>query len=146
VSDDSNDARRAEERRLKTERQLAESPPPPEEYKMWLAVRQDIILSPGKFGAQIGHAYGRLYLQAFSETRADFLKYLANNEPKISVKVTSEAQLLRVEDEANRAGIPCQLIRDAGRSEIAAGTATVCAFGPALRSTLPPFLKRLQTL
>ncbi|RYD64973.1 MAG: aminoacyl-tRNA hydrolase [Verrucomicrobiaceae bacterium] len=120
--------------------------PRPEELKMWLVIRTDLTLTQGKFGAQVGHAFGRLYLHAARTVPALLSTYLADNEPKITVRVSSEAEMLRVEQEAQGAGIPCQLIRDAGRSEIEAGTITVCAFGPALRSGLPSFLKRLQLL
>jgi PTH2 family peptidyl-tRNA hydrolase len=120
--------------------------PPSLEYKMWLVIRTDLPLSQGKMGAQVGHAFGRLYMEASKFRPGQFEAYLADNEPKITVKVSDEAKLLRVYLEAKAAGIPCQLIRDAGRSEIAANTPTVCAFGPSYRDDLPPYLRRLQVL
>lgn len=123
---------------------------PKSELKMWLAVRQDLNLSAGKMAGQSGHAFGRLYRQNMTvsnlEVRGRFELYLLDNEPKIVTKVASEAALLRVEEEAKKAGIPCELIRDAGRTEIETNTPTVCAFGPARREELPAFLKRLQLL
>lgn len=111
---------------------------------MWLAVRRDLPLSRGKRDAQVGHAFGRLYLNALGHDPEKFQQYLADNEPKITVRVDSEAELLRVAEECRKLEIPCELIRDAGRSEIAAGTVTVCAFGPDRRENLSSFLRRLQ--
>lgn len=113
---------------------------------MWLAVRQDLDLSPGKLAGQSGHAFGRLYLTAMSIDIHKFKTYLEHNEPKIVVKAANEAALLRVQEEATKAGIPCQLIRDAGRTELEPETATVCAFGPTTREDLPSFLRRLQLM
>ena len=66
--------------------------------------------------------------------------------PKIAVRVDSERELLRVEREARAAGIGACLVVDAGLTELAPSTPTVCVFGPAYRDELPPFLKRLQLL
>ncbi|RYF04790.1 MAG: aminoacyl-tRNA hydrolase [Oxalobacteraceae bacterium] len=119
---------------------------PTQELKMWVAVREDITMSRGKFAAQVGHAFGRLYLSASRLVPNQFQVYLEHNEAKITVKVKDEAALLRVAAEAKAFGVPCELIRDAGRSELEPGTATVCAFGPALREKIGPYLKRLQVL
>lgn len=127
------------------------------ELKMWLVVRGDIqigfepppqglAMSLGKYGAQVGHAFGRLYTQSMVEKPDMHAAYLEANEPKITVKVKNEAALVRVEEEARALGIPCQLIRDAGRSELPPNTATVCAFGPARREEIGGYLKRLQLL
>jgi PTH2 family peptidyl-tRNA hydrolase len=127
------------------------------ELKMWLVVRGDIqigfdptpvglAMSLGKYGAQVGHAFGRLYTQSITEKPEVHRAYLETNEPKVTVKVKNEAALIRVEEEARALGIPCQLIRDAGRSELPPNTATVCAFGPARREEIGGYLKRLQLL
>ena len=112
--------------------------------KMWLAVRRDVTMSLGKAMAQSGHAFGRLYLSASREAPEAFAEYLAENETKITVRAKSEAGLLRVEREARAAGIPCQLVRDAGHTELPPNTATVCAFGPARYRDLPKYLQELR--
>lgn len=118
----------------------------PTEYKMWLVLRDDLVLSKGKLVAQVGHAFGRLYAHAERCAPERMGRYLESNEPKITVRARGELDLLRVAKEASQAGLPYELIRDAGRSEVPAGTPTVCAFGPERRELLPPFLKRLQLL
>lgn len=136
----------AEEAKKAQELGLFDLRPVDQEFKMWLVIRTDLPLSQGKMGAQVGHAFGRLYMEAAKLRPGIFEAYLTDNEPKITVKVSDEAKLRRVEMEAKAAGIPCQLIRDAGRSEVAPNTPTVCAFGPAYRDDLPPYLRRLQVL
>lgn len=117
----------------------------PEEYKMWLAIRTDIDIPPGKLAIQSGHAFQLLAVEVFKTNPELYGKYVDNQVVvKIAVSVTSEKALLRVREEAITAGIPSMLIRDAGRTVFPEPTYTVCAFGPWLRSELPPFLKRLQ--
>lgn len=115
-----------------------------EELKMWLAVRTDLSMSPGKLAIQSGHAFGALYCLEFGS--AKMTEYLNSATPKIAVRVKSESELNRVLDVAHAVGISAYRVVDAGRSELEPGTPTVVAFGPARRSELPSFLRRLQLL
>lgn len=114
-----------------------------EEYKIWLAIRADLDMPPGKLAAQAGHAFMGIGLVApaqFSYWNA----YLESAMPKITVSVPDERGLLKVHEFAEGRGIPHYLVRDAGRTCFSEPTYTVCAFGPCLRSELPPYLKRLR--
>jgi PTH2 family peptidyl-tRNA hydrolase len=46
------------------------------------------------------------------------------------VAVNSEDELLGIRDKAKENGLPFYLVRDAGRTQIAPGSITVCAVGP----------------
>lgn len=116
------------------------------ELKMWLVVRTDLGMSPGKLAVQAMHAAATLHLELADFDPERLTAYLKEATPKICVKVSSLAELNRVAEEARKAVIPYCTIRDAGRSEVDPGTKTVCLFGPAYREELPPFLKRLQVL
>lgn len=116
------------------------------ELKMWLAVREDLALSPGKLATQAGHAYQVLTFEALRQCPETLAAYVQANMPKISVRADDLAMLERVAREAEAANIPFAVITDAGRTEIEPGTQTVCAFGPSTREALPPFLKRLRLL
>lgn len=116
------------------------------ELRLWLAVRVDLGMSPGKIAAQAMHAaFGlRGYL---TDNKPSLLSaYEEGASTKICVRVRSLTELERVCLEADVAKIPYHAVSDAGRSEIAPGTMTVCLFGPAYRDELPPFLRRLQVL
>ncbi len=114
------------------------------ELKMWLAIRTDLGMSPGKIAVQAAHAASDLLLRGQGKQQAVLAEYLRGPTTKIAVRVDSETTLRRVASEAQAANIPWRIVSDAGRSEIAPGTLTVCAFGPAYRADLPSMLKRLQ--
>jgi peptidyl-tRNA hydrolase, PTH2 family len=77
---------------------------------------------------------------------AGFELYVSGAMPKISVRADSENELSRIYDEARAAGIGAYLVLDAGRTELAPSTPTVCAFGPAYRDDWPPRLRQLRLL
>lgn len=117
----------------------------PEEYKMWLAVRSDLNMPAGKMAVQSGHAFQLLAVQVYKDLPVLYGKYTDNQSiVKIAVEAVDENHLLRINEAAKNEGIPSILIKDSGRTIFNEPTFTVCAFGPALRSELPPFLKRLQ--
>ena len=53
-----------------------------------------------------------------------------SGQPKITLKVESEAELTELVIKARKAGLPAQAIRDAGRTQLIPGTKTVAAIGP----------------
>lgn len=117
-----------------------------QELRLWLVVRADLGMSTGKIVAQAMHAAWGLYRTLVWDRPSLFSRYEGSNHTKIVVKVPSLAALERVEREATALAIPFYSVRDAGRTEIEPGTKTVCLFGPASRSGLPPFLRRLQVM
>lgn len=121
----------------------------PDEIKMWVAVRQDIDWSShlGKLANQAGHGFLIAFLEA-AKLRPDIVQdYVSSSgHAKISVRAKNEDELLRIEREAKEAGIPVALITDAARTVFPEPTRTVCAFGPARRSELPPYLRRLRLM
>lgn len=117
-----------------------------EEFKVWLAVRTDLGMSPGKMAVQAAHAAVGLMLDVERKYAGLMTAYENSAMPKIAVRAKTQADLNAVEVEARAFGIPYYVVRDAGRSEIEPGTKTVVAFGPALRSQHPSGLKRLQLL
>ena len=58
-------------------------------------------------------------------------KYRWEGQKKICVKVDSTEQLLDVHRRATELGIPNYCVADAGLTQIAAGSLTVCGIGPA---------------
>jgi PTH2 family peptidyl-tRNA hydrolase len=97
--------------------------------KLTLVVRTDLGMGRGKIAAQVAHAAVTAALAA--QGSADFAAWAAEGQPKVVLKVPSEAALLDVAGRAHAGGLPVALIRDAGRTQVAAGTPTCCAIGPA---------------
>jgi PTH2 family peptidyl-tRNA hydrolase len=116
------------------------------ELKMWLAVRCDLNMPPGKLAAQAGHAFGSALLSAFQSDPECVRLYQEHAMPKIVVGVRNEAELQRVAEEARSAGILCYMVTDAGRTVFSEPTQTVCAVGPCYRGDLPAFIRRLRLL
>lgn len=106
---------------------------PEVELKMVFAVRNDLGMSKGKIAAQVGHATLACYRTAIAEPQSrEWVKaWLHRAQAKIALKVESEAEMDAIFAAASAAGLPCEIIEDAGRTEVAPGSRTVLAIGPA---------------
>ena len=112
--------------------------PPETELKMIFAVRSDLGMSKGKIAAQVGHATLACYRSAISEplSREWVRAWLHRAQAKITLKVDSEAEMDAILAAATAAQLPCEVIEDAGRTEVAPGARTVLAIGPAPKALI----------
>ena len=85
-------------------------------------------LPPGKMAVQVAHASVGALLHA---SRQQQTAWFEAGMPKVAVVCASEAELMAILDQAQKAGLPAMLVRDAGRTVVAAGTATCVGIGPA---------------
>lgn len=115
-------------------------------YKQAIVIRNDLKLGKGKIGGQCAHAS----VSAYNKTRIknpEIAKEWENEgQKKIVLKVNSEEELLRYFDQIKRAGIPAELIRDAGKTQIEAGTITCFGAGPWKEEELDKILGKLKLL
>ncbi|KAJ3564703.1 hypothetical protein NP233_g8122 [Leucocoprinus birnbaumii] len=95
-----------------------------EECKMVLVVRTDLGMSTGKIAAQCSHATLACY-QSLQQTNRTVGLHPFNEETKIALKCSDEAELLDLQNQATRLKLCARSIRDAGRTQIAAGSRTV---------------------
>jgi peptidyl-tRNA hydrolase len=116
------------------------------ELKIWIIARKDLTLSRGKFGAQTGHAAGTCMVLSDRRNNSNLNEYLSLGQPKITVGVDNEAELIKCVKLCHEEMLVAVLVQDAGRTELDGKTFTVAAVGPCLRSELPKAVKRLQTL
>lgn len=100
-------------------------------YKLVIVVRTDLEMSKGKTATQAGHAAVSAAEVARKHHPKWWAAWLSEGQCKIVVKVNSEKELLRLEDEAMEAGLPYALIEDRGLTEIPPGTVTCLGIGPA---------------
>jgi len=98
--------------------------------KMVIVARNDLKLSKGKLAAQVGHAAVDCALRAMKYDKRAFEAWRDAGQKKTVLKVASEKDLYPLKDAAERAGLSTALIRDAGHTEIPAGTVTVLGIGP----------------
>ncbi|KAK5233201.1 hypothetical protein LTR99_003975 [Exophiala xenobiotica] len=98
-----------------------------EEVKLVLAVRTDLGMGKGKIAAQCSHATLACYKYLVNHpSSAPLLKrWEWGGQPKIAVQAKSEEELETLQAQAISLGLCARIIHDAGRTQIAAGSATV---------------------
>ena len=97
--------------------------------KLALVVRTDLGMGRGKIAAQVAHAAIAAVLA--SSTSQDFGAWLGEGQPKVVLRAVSGEQLQEIARTARASGLPVEVICDAGRTQVAPGTLTCCAIGPA---------------
>ena len=103
--------------------------------KQVIVVNGALGLPPGKMAAQVAHAAVGALLHAPPQTQRDWLQ---QGMPKVVVQCPSEDDLLALLAQAEAAGLPAMLVRDAGRTVVQAGTATCIGIGPDLAEKIDP--------
>eukprot|EP00747_Dinoflagellata_sp_TGD_P166510 gnl/TRDRNA2_/TRDRNA2_189394_c0_seq1.p1 gnl/TRDRNA2_/TRDRNA2_189394_c0~~gnl/TRDRNA2_/TRDRNA2_189394_c0_seq1.p1 ORF type:complete len:178 (-),score=34.75 gnl/TRDRNA2_/TRDRNA2_189394_c0_seq1:103-636(-) len=101
------------------------------DLKMVLLVRNDLSMQKGKIAAQCGHAVLGAYKDALRRKNPYLAPWETIGQKKIALKVQSEEQLLDFDARAKAAGLVSYPVRDAGHTQVAPHTLTVCALGPA---------------
>src|SRR5215467_8356378 len=97
--------------------------------KLAVVVRADLGMGRGKIAAQVAHAAVAAVLAG--QGSAAFAAWLGEGQPKVVLKVAGEDELGDVVASARSAGLPVEVVLDAGRTQVAPGTPTCCAIGPA---------------
>lgn len=95
--------------------------------KQVIVVNQALNLPPGKLAAQVAHAAVGGLLRA---PRDQQIGWLDVGMPKVVLRCESEAALFELAEQAQAAGLPVMLVRDAGRTVVEAGTPTCVGIGP----------------
>ena len=98
------------------------------EFKQAIVIRSDLDMGRGKLISQATHASLMAYKLA---KPSDASEWEDGGSKKITLKVGSEAELLEVFKKARAAKLPAALVKDAGHTQVAPGTATAVAIGPA---------------
>lgn len=111
------------------------------EYKQVIVVRKDLKLSKGKLAVQVAHATLEAYKKSDPEIRRE---WEAQGSKKVVVKVEGLKELLRVKEKAGQCGLPCSLIKDAGRTELPPGTTTALGIGPCETKRLDKITGKLK--
>ena len=123
----------------------ANAPPP---MKMVVIVREDLGMGVGKIAAQVSHAT----LGAYKATKRKpggeetLLIWEQGGEPTIVLKVSDSAALDECVKQAEARELVACPIADAGRTEVAPGTVTCCAIGPAENPRIDEVTGRLSLL
>lgn len=119
---------------------------------MYLVVRDDLEISPGKLGAQIGHA-----VQYICEQQAYYCWGSGPNSKKKQKMIESyhawkQDNMSKIVLKANPSkwkkvcDSAFHIVRDAGYTELEPGTQTVAVFWPMKKLNKSKLLKRLRLL
>ena len=95
-------------------------------------------------GAQAGHAFGTCMIMTERRSPEVIDTYLSEGQPKISIGVSGEDELLKMVTLCRELGLVVSLVQDAGRTELEGRVYTAGAVGPCLKSDLPKKVQRLQ--
>jgi peptidyl-tRNA hydrolase, PTH2 family len=114
------------------------------ETKLIIVMRADLGMGRGKIAAQASHAAVAAALASIGS--GDFRAWLRDGQPKVVLRANSGEQLELLAEQASAAGLPVQVIHDAGRTQVTEGTATCCAIGPAEASRIDAVTAELQLL
>ena len=112
--------------------------------KMVMLVRTDLKMTSGKIGSQCSHAALNAYRRINDR---EILKSWRDNGEKIVVlRVSNQLELEKYANNAHRACLPVSVVCDAGRTEVASGTKTVLAIGPAQSKKIDAITGNLKLL
>ena len=102
-------------------------------YKMLLIVNTELNMGKGKIAAQCGHAAVGCYDVCLRKCPTAVQVWYRTGCAKIALKCSSTEELLALAQLAQQKyRMPCYLVEDAGRTQIAAGSRTVLGlFAPA---------------
>ena len=115
-------------------------------YKQTIIIRTDLKMSAGKLAAQASHASLSSYLKVAKKNPDLAKKWEAEGQKKIVLKVEGEKELFENLQKAKDAGIPCEVICDAGRTQLEPGTHTCFGAGPWDEKTLDALFGKLKLL
>lgn len=131
---------------------LADIPHP--DLRCYLVVRTDLPgLNGGKMASHAGHAFANTLLAALASHPVRARAYIGNGpttrltqgQTRITLGGTL-AQITRLAQDLDAAGIPHCLVDDAGKTVFEGPTTTCLAFGPIAPEERPTLAKRLRLL
>jgi peptidyl-tRNA hydrolase len=122
---------------------LNEEEKEPQSYKMVVLVRSDLDMGIGKVASQVAHAA----LGASGRCSATVRNaWDDGGEAIIVLAVRSFDEMMQLEASARSAGVGTYIVQDAGRTQVAEGTATVCAIGPEAVGKVDQITRHLKLL
>jgi len=112
-------------------------------FKQAIVVRKDIEWGKGKLAAHVAHASVDSLFKADPE---DVKVWRREGAMKVVLKIPTLKDLTQISKKAKEAKLPYALIRDAGRTQLRAGTVTCLGIGPAEESKIDRITGKLKLL
>lgn len=122
----------------------------PYKMKQVILLRMDLSMKTGKKVAQGAHASLGAVRMIQNQYNSDWKKWMDIWEnfgtAKIALKINSEDEILSFYQKAKENNLPHYLVRDAGRTQVASGSITALAIGPAPVKLLDEITGHLKLL
>ena len=134
------------ERRKKLPEIVMESWQREEEVKMVLVVNTELGMGKGKVAAQCGHAAVACFKAGLMEEPQLVAAWERTGQTKVVVRGGGEESLLAVSKAGRQAGMVVSEVRDAGRSQVEAGSLTLVGLGPANNLLIDKVAGKLKLL
>ena len=115
-------------------------------FKLLLCVNTSLQMGKGKIAAQCGHATLGAYRIARAYCPSAIRWWHRTGQAKIAVKIDNDTSMLDLQSKARALGLVSYIVEDAGRTQIAAGSKTVLAIGPAPVTLIDTITKSLKLL
>ncbi|MCI4347329.1 MAG: aminoacyl-tRNA hydrolase [Thermoplasmata archaeon] len=115
-------------------------------YKMVLVIRGELRLTPGKAAVQVAHGAVMLTDLARRRDPTAVDAWLREGQKKIAVVSPTLSDMEELRLRAGRKSIPTIWVEDAGLTEVAPGTRTCLAIGPATSGAIDPITGDLPLL
>lgn len=113
--------------------------------KLVCIIDTSLKMGKGKIAAQVGHASVKAALQAAEHHPDEMAAWMASGQQKVVLK-GGASDLESMLEAAKRSHLPTCSIRDAGRTQIPAGSLTVVAIGPAEETEIDAITGALKLL
>ena len=112
-------------------------------YKQCIVIRADLKLTKGKVAVQAAHASILSYERAPIRDRK---RWKEQGQKKVVLKVYSLEELNKLRDAAEKVGLPCAIVEDAGLTEVPPKTVTAHGIGPASAEEIHKVTEHLKWL
>jgi len=103
-------------------------------------------MGKGKIASQCGHAAIQCYKIGMKSQEKVVANWLKCGQPKVVLKISSESELELLHQKAVTSGLTSYVVRDAGKTQLDAGTATVLGIGPGDKELLDLITGNLKLL
>jgi peptidyl-tRNA hydrolase, PTH2 family len=111
--------------------------------KQAILIRTDLKMGKGKICSQACHASIGSFLKTDGKIRE---RWLNEGMKKVILKVSSEKELKEFYREAKKEKLVCELITDAGLTQVEEGTVTTLGIGPDAESKINKITGKLKLL
>ncbi len=115
-------------------------------YKQAIVIDSSLGMSKGKTAVQTAHAAILASEEARRKRREWLESWLREGQKKVVLKVSSLNELLSLQKEAEKGGIPNAIVSDAGLTELEPGTITALGIGPAPSELIDKITGKLKLL